>query len=105
ALTTTAGNRLEAQDLDGPRKIERAAIVAIEVAGDAPPSLSRTVDRGVGRGLVEGGVETTSHEQVTSGLRGRVELLSCTSTTCLDELGQTLVVAPMVRAVVDSQSA
>src|SRR5690606_532165 len=105
ALTTTAGNRLEAQDLDGPRKIERAAIVAIEVAGDAPPSLSRTVDRGVGRGLGEGGVETTSHEQVTSGLRGRVEPVSCTSTTCLAELGRTFGVGPLVRAEVVAQGA
>src|SRR5262245_55277611 len=66
----------------------RVAILDMEIQGDAPPELRDQLDKSLTGGLFAGGFEVVSRDVVRQKLRTSPELVGCTTTTCLEQVGQ-----------------
>ena len=74
------------------------AVLAVELAGDAAPELRPRVADGVASGLAETGRPVVALRDVTDALAEAPELVGCTSTACLERIGERVGATEFVRA-------
>jgi len=78
------------------------AVLSVEITGDAPPELRTQLQRSLAGGLGAGGASVVGPADVKSALEQRPELVGCTSTTCLAEIGELVAAKRFVKARVDA---
>ena len=66
------------------------AVVAIEVSGDADPTLRAQVQAGLERGVNEAGADLLGYDDVQKALAGKAALIGCTSKTCLASIAEVV---------------
>ncbi len=81
------------------------ALVALDITGDAAPELKTQLEASIVRGLQDSGVRGASHEDVLAAARDKPELIGCTSTACLEQIGELVDAERFVRARVESNGA
>src|SRR5262245_46884459 len=81
---------------------ERVGVLSVEIEGDAPPELRRTLDKSLEGGLYAGGFDVLRRAEVDKKLRAVPELQGCGSTTCLARLADLVGVKRFVRARVEA---
>jgi len=85
---------------------ERAyAVVAMEVSGDADPTLRAQVAAGLARGVEETGGVVIGYDEVQKRLAPKPALIGCTSTTCLASIAEVVGTADMIRVRIAAQGA
>jgi hypothetical protein len=100
-----AASPAAAQPTGEPPAVERAAIVGLELGGDAAPQLRRTLSRSIADGLAGAGVQVVGSDEVASQLASRSELTGCSSTACVAEIGERLGVGHLVRGQIEARGA
>lgn len=78
------------------------AIVSIEITGDGAPELRAQMQRSLAGGLSAGGLRVVELPDVMSALAETPELIGCTSTTCLQRIGEKVGADYFVRARVEA---
>jgi len=73
------------------------AVVAIEVSGDADPTLRAQLQAGLARGVNEAGAELLGYDDVQELLAGKAALVGCTSTTCLASIAEVVGTTQLLR--------
>lgn len=85
--------------------VDKVAVVALDVGGDAAPELRRTVGRGVAQGLAGVGAAVVGYDDASAKLAARPELVGCSSTACLAQVGELLGVGHIVRGRIEARGA
>ena len=73
------------------------AVVAIEVSGDADPTLRAQVQAGLERGVNEAGADLLGYDDVQKALAGKAALIGCTSKTCLASIAEVVGTTQMLQ--------
>jgi hypothetical protein len=81
------------------------AVVAIEVAGDADPTLRAQVQAGLVRGVNEAGADLLGYDDVQKLLSGKAALVGCLSTTCLSSIADVVGTTQMLQVRVSATGA
>lgn len=79
-------------------KVPKVAVVALEISGDGAPELRDVLLRHLDAGLRSTGARVSSLEQTLKQLKSSPELIGCTSSTCLERIGQATSSKSFVRA-------
>jgi len=78
------------------------AIISVEITGDGAPELRAQMQRSLAGGLSAGGLRVVELSDVMSALAETPELIGCTSTTCLQRIGEKVGSDYFVRARVEA---
>jgi len=81
------------------------AVVAMEISGDADPTLRRQIAAGLARGVEEVGGTVMSYDDVQKRLAGKPALIGCLSTTCLTSIAEVVGTADMIRVRIAANGA
>jgi hypothetical protein len=73
------------------------AVVAIEVSGDADPTLRAQLQAGLSRGVAEAGAELLGYDDVQKALSGKAALIGCLSTTCLASIAEVVGTTQLIQ--------
>jgi hypothetical protein len=83
----------------------RVAVLEIRIEGDAAPQLRDQLDKSLAGGLFKAGWEVVTRTQVARKLESSPELVGCTTTTCLEEIGEMVGTSRFVRVRVSATGA
>lgn len=83
----------------------RVAVLEIRIEGDAAPQLRDQLDKSLAGGLFKAGWEVVTRTQVARKLEGSPELVGCTTTTCLEQIGEMVGTSRFVRVRVAATGA
>jgi len=81
------------------------AVVAIEMKGNVAPELRSQLQRSIQQGIKDAKQRAVSTKKLRRALRKTPELRNCTSTTCLQRIGELTKATRFVRASVDGSGA
>ncbi len=84
---------------------QRVAVLELSIEGDAPPELRTQLERSLDGGLYSAGFEVMTRAAVAEALAGTPNLIGCTSTTCLERIGEIVGGTRFVRARVAASGA
>lgn len=84
---------------------EKVAIVAIVIGGDAAAQLQAQMDASIMRGIETAGHVGAPIERVRKAIKKQAELIGCTSTTCLNRIGELVEATLFISANVESRGA
>jgi hypothetical protein len=83
----------------------RVAVLEIRIEGDAAPQLRDQLDKSLAGGLFKAGWEVVTRTQVARKLEGSPELVGCSTTTCLEAIGEMVGTSRFVRVRVSATGA
>jgi PEGA domain len=83
----------------------RVAVLEIRIEGDAAPELRDQLDKSLAGGLHKAGYDVVSRAQVARKLESSPELVGCTTTTCLEAIGDRVGASRFVRVRVSATGA
>jgi hypothetical protein len=84
---------------------EPIAVIAVELTGDAAPELRGQLQQSLAKGIAAAGHQPVGLDRVRRAIGDRSELIGCTSTTCLQRIGELVEAQRFLRARVDGVGA
>jgi hypothetical protein len=88
-----------------PPPVERVAVVALELVGDAAPALRAPLARRIDDELAGAEIPTVGYADAAARLAGRPDLVGCATTACAVEAGELLGVSHLIRVRVEAEGA
>ncbi len=89
----------------GHARPSTVAVVAVEMKGNVAPELRSQLQRSIVRGIKQAKQRMVSKKKLRRALRKTPELRNCTSTTCLQRIGELTRANRFVKASVDGSGA
>jgi hypothetical protein len=83
----------------------RVAVLELRIEGDAPPELRTQMEKSLDGGLFSAGFDVVSRATVAEKLAPTPNLIGCTSTTCLQRIGEIVGSDRFVRARIEASGA
>ena len=84
---------------------ERVAIVAVIIGGDAAAQLQAQMNASIELGIENAGATAVGLDRVRKAISKETELIGCTSTTCLNRVGELVDTTLFISANVESRGA